>query len=61
MAIEKWKLEKGAQCYNCGDATIHDIVVDEYSIKIRCRECGFSRFYTFHILDLPDKSENTKK
>ncbi|KAF5074740.1 MULTISPECIES: hypothetical protein [Methanobacterium] len=55
MPVKKWKLEKGANCYNCGDATIHDIEVDEFDIKIRCRECGFSRYYTFHIVDLPRK------
>jgi hypothetical protein len=55
MAVKKWKLEKGANCYNCGDATTHDIEVDEFNIKIRCRECGFSRYYTFHMVDLPRK------
>lgn len=43
MVIKKWKLEKGAKCYNCGDATIHDVKVDQYNIKIRCRDCGFTR------------------
>jgi DNA-directed RNA polymerase subunit RPC12/RpoP len=57
MPIEKWKLEKGAKCYNCGDATIHDVEVDEFAIKIRCRDCGFSRYYSFHIIDLPRKDD----
>lgn len=55
MVVKKWKLEKGASCYNCGDATIHDVEVDQYNIKIRCRDCGFARFYAFHMVDLPDK------
>ena len=61
MAVKKWKLEKSASCYNCGDATIHDVEVDEYNIKIRCRECGFSRFYAFHMVDLPVKCEVEEK
>lgn len=55
MAVKKWKLEKSASCYNCGDATIHDVEVDQYNIKIRCRDCGFARFYAFHMVNLPDK------
>ena len=55
MPVKKWKLEKGANCYNCGDATIHDIEVNYLDKKIRCRKCGFSRYYTFHIVDLPRK------
>lgn len=57
MAVKKWKLKKGANCYNCGDATIHDIEVDEFDIKIRCRDCGFSRYYSFHMVDLPSKCD----
>jgi hypothetical protein len=57
MVVKKWKLEKGASCYNCGDATVHEIEVDEYNIKIRCRDCGFARYYAFHMVDLPVKCD----
>ncbi|MDD3754093.1 MAG: hypothetical protein PHQ17_06005 [Methanobacterium sp.] len=57
MVVKKWKLEKSANCYNCGDATIHNIKVDQYHIKIRCRDCGFTRYYAFHMVDLPDKTD----
>ncbi|SCG86494.1 hypothetical protein [Methanobacterium congolense] len=55
MTVKAWKLEKSAKCYNCGDATIHDITVDEYTMEIRCRDCGFARYYTFHMVNLPKK------
>ncbi|KAF5089319.1 hypothetical protein [Methanobacterium aggregans] len=57
MTVKAWKLEKSAKCYNCGDATIHDITVDEYTMEIRCRDCGFARYYTFHMVNLPEKQK----
>jgi len=55
MKIEPWGLEKGANCYKCGDASIHDIKVNKYRIEIKCRECGFTRHYTFSVVDIPPK------
>ncbi len=57
MVIEPWKLEKAAKCYNCGDASVHEILVNEYKMEIKCRECGFTRYYSFHILDIPKKEK----
>ncbi|MCC7558069.1 MAG: hypothetical protein KO217_05225 [Methanobacteriaceae archaeon] len=54
MKIEPWKLKKSSKCYNCGDATIHEINIDQYKMTIRCKECGFTRYYTFHILETPE-------
>ncbi|MDP3066866.1 MAG: hypothetical protein Q8N08_09035 [Methanobacteriaceae archaeon] len=56
MAVDVWKLKKSASCFKCGDATGHDIEVDTYSLKIICRDCGFTRYYKFDMLDIP-KSE----
>ncbi len=55
MVVKPWKLEKSAKCNYCGDATIHDIEVDEYDLKICCRECGFKRYYTFNMVEIPKK------
>ncbi len=57
MTSKKWKLQKAANCYNCGDATIHNVEVDQYNLTIRCRDCGFSRLYAFHMVDLPNKCD----
>jgi uncharacterized Zn finger protein len=55
MVVKPWKLKKSARCDSCGDATIHDVTVDEYNLQIRCRECGFRRYYTFNIVEIPKK------
>jgi hypothetical protein len=55
MVVKPWKLEKSAKCNYCGDATIHEIEVDEYDLKICCRECGFKRYYTFNMVEIPKK------
>jgi DNA-directed RNA polymerase subunit RPC12/RpoP len=55
MVVKPWNLERSARCHNCGDATIHDVTVDEYNLQIRCRECGFRRYYTFNMVEIPKK------
>lgn len=55
--MEAWKLEKSAKCYNCEDATIHTILVNHYNLEIRCKECGFSRRYNFHMVKVSKENE----
>ena len=55
MVVKPWMLEKSARCHSCGDATVHDIQVDEYDLQISCRECGFKRYYTFTMVEVPEK------
>jgi DNA-directed RNA polymerase subunit RPC12/RpoP len=57
MVVKAWKLKKSASCFKCGDATIQDIEIDQYDLKIKCRECGFTRYYTFHMVDKPHQCE----
>jgi predicted nucleic-acid-binding Zn-ribbon protein len=57
MTIEKWNLKKSASCFKCGDATIHDVEVDTYTLKITCRDCGFTRYYKFHMVETPPQCE----
>jgi predicted nucleic-acid-binding Zn-ribbon protein len=57
MVVNEWKLKKSASCYKCGDATIHDVEIDQYNLKIKCRECGFTRYYAFHMVDIPRQCE----
>ncbi|ENN96388.1 hypothetical protein J422_02909 [Methanocaldococcus villosus KIN24-T80] len=49
---EPWFLEKKAVCFNCKNEAIQDIVVTESKLIVRCRHCGFTRVYLFHILEL---------
>jgi len=55
--VKEWKLKKSARCYNCGDATIQDVEIDQYNLIIKCRECGFTRYYAFHMVDIPHQCE----
>ncbi|MEN6328691.1 MAG: hypothetical protein ABFC91_00165 [Methanobacteriaceae archaeon] len=57
MTVEKWKLKKSASCFKCGDATIHDIEVDTYTLQITCRDCGFTRYYQFHMVETPTQCD----
>jgi len=55
MEIKPWKLNKAARCAHCKDATIHSIIIDRYKMKIKCRDCGFTRFYNFHVVNIPKR------
>ena len=47
---DNWKLNYKATCLNCRKNAIQDILITEYGIYIRCRNCGFTRFYQFHMI-----------
>ena len=49
---ENWELKKDAKCYNCGVFGTQDILITEYGMYVRCRNCGFTRYYQFHMMDI---------
>ena len=51
---EPWFLEKNAVCFNCKKEAIQDVAITETKMIVRCRNCGFTRVYQFHILDIPE-------
>ncbi|WP_048203244.1 hypothetical protein [Methanocaldococcus infernus] len=51
---EPWFLEKLAVCFNCKKESVQDIILTESKLIVRCRNCGFTRIYNFHILEIPE-------
>ncbi|ABR56500.1 hypothetical protein [Methanococcus aeolicus] len=53
--FDNWLLEKEAKCYNCNTLYIQDILITESGMYVRCRNCGFARYYWFHMMEIPNK------
>ncbi|NPA61960.1 MAG: hypothetical protein GXN95_00200 [Methanococci archaeon] len=49
---EPWFLEKTTICFNCKKEAVQDIVITETKMIVRCRNCGFTRVYQFHLLEV---------
>ncbi|AEF95921.1 hypothetical protein [Methanotorris igneus] len=47
-----WDLKKEVTCYNCKKDSVQDILVTESKLIVRCRNCGFSRYYWFHMVSI---------
>lgn len=50
-----WELEYKTICFNCKKESIQKIIFTESKLIIRCEECGFTRVYNFHILEIPEE------
>ncbi|AEK19069.1 hypothetical protein [Methanococcus maripaludis] len=48
---DNWVLQKDIDCARCGHFGPQDILITENGIYIRCRHCGFTRYYRYHIHD----------
>jgi uncharacterized Zn finger protein len=44
-----WTLDTPATCKNCGVTGSHDLIVGGHHLTTRCRNCGYSHFYTFNL------------
>jgi uncharacterized Zn finger protein len=49
---DNWVLEKNAKCYNCEKYAPQDILITDSGMYVRCRNCGFTRYYRFHMMDV---------
>ena len=47
---DNWLLEKEVECYNCKRCTYQDILITMAGVYIRCRVCGFTRYYRFNMI-----------
>ncbi|MDK2790345.1 MAG: hypothetical protein PWP15_852 [Methanothermococcus sp.] len=52
---DNWILEKKVECYNCNALELQDILITESGLYVRCRNCGFTRYYRYHMMDIPKK------
>jgi len=48
---DNWVLQKDTECHNCGTFGPQDILITESGIYVRCRHCGFTRYYRYHMHD----------
>ncbi len=47
-----WSLSKIAVCFNCKKEYVQEILITETKLIVRCKNCGFTRVYQFHILEI---------